>query len=152
MRARLIDAAPKRISRSSFFRRLRRVLRSVYLRPMKQSFFVYPGGFSGIALLLLRFSVALSLSSTAPGPLGDHLWSALATGLFILGLSFGFCTRISAFVAASIFLAQLGLGAGGAPTNLIADALAAAGLAMAGPGAFSFDALRFGRRTLHLPD
>ena len=151
-RARGAFAAPKRISRTSFFRRLRALPLPVYLRPMKQSFFVYPSGLSGAALLFLRLSVALSLSNMALAPLASPLSLTLGLVLFILGLSLGLCTRIFACMGAAIFLAQLVLGASTTPTSLVADLLAAAGLAMAGPGAFSLDALRFGRRTLHLPD
>ena len=119
---------------------------------MKQSFFVYPGGLSGAALLFLRVSVALSLSAMALGPLASHVWPDVALSLLALILSFGFCTRISACAAAATFVAQLIVGPSLPLMPLVADALTAASLAMAGPGAFSLDALRFGRRTLHLPD
>lgn len=125
---------------------------SVYLRLMKQSFFVYPGGFSGVALMFLRLSVASSLSNLVLQPFESHLWPTLGIAVLILGLTAGLYTRISACLAAAMFLAQLVLGSRMTPIALLADALAAAGLTMSGPGAFSLDALRFGRRTLHLPD
>jgi hypothetical protein len=109
----------------------------------------FPSGAAGVGLLLLRLSVAAWLLSIAPEGSAEA-WRLLALLAVALGLLGGFPTRLLALL--SIFL---GLAMTSASLTLLLGALpgalAACSLAFAGPGAFSIDARRFGRRTVRLP-
>jgi uncharacterized membrane protein YphA (DoxX/SURF4 family) len=119
---------------------------------MQKLFSMFPPGFPGMALLLLRMSVVLSLLFT------DYIYRltlpgwvhALALAISIL-LSLGCFTPIAA-VTALVFHALLWLlvGVDYEPVAFVyvCDAIA---LALLGPGAYSIDAYRFGRRLVVLP-
>lgn len=115
---------------------------------------MFPPGLPGLALLLLRASVATALL------LGDYGHRAALPGwvhataiLVSLVVSVGYLTPIAAAAAlachALIWIA-LGAAVDAAAVALVfsVDALA---LALLGPGAYSLDARRFGRRLLVLP-
>jgi uncharacterized membrane protein YphA (DoxX/SURF4 family) len=111
---------------------------------------MFPAGAPGAALLLLRLSaaslvfVASSQFNTLP------TWMIVGFVMLAAALVLGFFTRvaagISAVLAASIFVA-LG-GTLGFVTLL--HAFNAIALAILGPGAYSIDARRFGRRVIKL--
>ena len=112
---------------------------------LQRLFSMFPAGWPGLALLLLRVSVALS-TFLASGGYGQHLasWRGLGLGLLSAALSAGFLTPVSALLALAVQLIRfthLDVG----PLVLILDSLS---LAMLGPGAYSIDAYRFGRRVL----
>ena len=118
---------------------------------MTQRFLVFPGGMTGAALLLLRFSVAISLAIPPYGRVPPYSLRALGLGVLALALAVGFYTRfaasLSVVVAIILFIGDANLPA----TSLISFALPAIALAMIGPGAASFDARLFGRRKISLP-
>lgn len=114
---------------------------------------MFPPGLPGLALLLLRASVALALllsvyghRQALPG------WIHVAATLISLVVSVGYLTPIVAFAAlichALIWFA-VGAGFDAAVIALVfaVDALA---LALLGPGAYSVDSHRFGRRLVVL--
>jgi uncharacterized membrane protein YphA (DoxX/SURF4 family) len=115
---------------------------------------MFPPGLPGLALLLLRLSVAIALlldvyahRSALPG------WVHGVAILISLVVSAGYFTPIIAAVAlayhALVWLA-VGTGFDAAAVTLVLslDALA---LALLGPGAYSVDSRRFGRRLVVLP-
>jgi hypothetical protein len=115
---------------------------------------MFPPGWPGVALLLLRASVAIALlveTYAQRQSLGG--WMQVAAILISLAISVGYLTPIAA-AAALLFHALIGLVAGGGLNGaavaivLSLDALA---LALLGPGAYSFDSRRFGRRLVVLP-
>lgn len=113
-------------------------------------FLAFPGGGAGVGLVLLRLSVAGSLTALLPGSTLAPAWMLFLMILVSIGLCAGFLTRILAslsILAATITLVGESVAPALAILNL-ADALA---LAMIGPGAFSVDARLFGRRTIVLP-
>lgn len=112
---------------------------------------LFPGGTTGAGLLLLRVSVATSLlvlSFLRFG--GANLLQFLAV-LGAVGLCAGFQTRLVACL--SIAVPIFGFTATAVFVPLAAlhtiDALA---VVLTGPGAWSTDAISFGRRTVTLPD
>lgn len=115
---------------------------------------MFPPGLPGLALLLLRASVAIALLLHDYGhrqALPD--WVHAPVILISLVVSVGYLTPIVAAAAlachAFIWLAaDADLGA--AVTTLV-FALNALALALLGPGAYSLDARRFGRRLVVLP-
>ena len=115
---------------------------------------MFPPGLPGLALLLLRASVSCALLMHDSG----H-WAALpgwvhgTVILISLCVSVGYLTPIVATAAlvchAAIWLAVAsGLDAASLALLFALDALA---LALLGPGAYSFDSRRFGRRLVVLP-
>jgi len=109
---------------------------------------MFPQGGPGVALLLLRISVAAILLSNAASYLNGssiRLLFAVAV-LASVSLCIGFLTPYLSVIACAAAVANLLLGPG--PSNLIyiASVIDAAALALLGPGAYSLDARLFGRR------
>jgi uncharacterized membrane protein YphA (DoxX/SURF4 family) len=115
---------------------------------------MFPPGLPGAALLLLRASVAMALAvqTYAHGPALAG-WAPPAALLISLAISVGYLTPLAA-AAAFVFQALLAFAfAAGVDAALVsivfcADATA---LALLGPGAYSLDSRRFGRRLVVLP-
>jgi putative oxidoreductase len=118
------------------------------LSPLRTPFSVFPGGSAGLALVLLRVSASLASLLSAYGSVHDpaswHWWALIP---LVMALCAGVFTR---FVAPLIIAIQLlgframGIEAAWFVVSLL-DVLA---LSLIGPGAYSLDALRFGRRLL----
>ena len=119
---------------------------------MQRLFSMFPPGSPGLALLLLRASVTIALF------LDIHAhyqrlsgWMLGAAIILSVALCAGYLTPIAA-VLAFLFQVLLGTSAGVASAGpgvlFCLDALA---LALIGPGAYSVDAYRFGRRVVVLP-
>ena len=118
---------------------------------MKQSFFVFTPGWIGVALLLLRLSVAAFLFTVPLERLGQAAWATWALDGLALLIGLGLRTRIAAFAAGVVAISQMVIAGDLVLMPLSAHALDAIVLAMAGPGAYSLDSRLFGRRTLRLP-
>jgi hypothetical protein len=109
---------------------------------------MFPPGWPGFALLLLRVSAAVT------GMMSVTEWYHQTPGLYLLGaipvaaaLCAGFLTPLAALLAIAVHLLRFAVSSGNAlwVGVTIANTLA---LAMLGPGAYSVDALFFGRRLL----
>lgn len=120
---------------------------------MQRLFSMFPAGPPGIALMLLRFSVASAFWIYA----GAH-WSPLSTVGFVfilvmppllltLGLLTPYFSVICGILETSIALSRHDI----FDTPLFLSILNSAALTMLGPGAYSLDARIFGRRLLSLP-
>jgi hypothetical protein len=115
---------------------------------------MFPPGLPGLALLLLRASVALGLLAETYGQRQALPgWTQVTAILISLALSVGYLTPVAA-AAALVFHALIGFaldgGRNGAAVAIVLslDALA---LSLLGPGAYSLDSRRFGRRLVVLP-
>jgi putative oxidoreductase len=113
---------------------------------------MFPTGLPGLALLLLRASVAIALVTRAyihrPELAG---WTQAAVILISLVISAGYLTPIVALMALALhaFLwSALGAGNDAMVIIILLDAVA---LVLLGPGAYSIDSYRFGRRVVVLP-
>jgi hypothetical protein len=109
---------------------------------------MFPTGAAGVALVLLRVSVALTLVTNVL-PVGNpdvHAWAFAVLGLLGGALCLGVFTPASSVlscvveIASASDLKEVGI------THLISSILITASLAMLGPGAYSVDARMFGRR------
>jgi uncharacterized membrane protein YphA (DoxX/SURF4 family) len=118
---------------------------------MQRLFSMFPTGFPGAALLLLRFSVALAVLLQGSARQEDlPVWVAVALLSAAILLLVGLLTPILAILALVVqFMGALhspwlprGLDA-----ILMLNAMA---LALLGPGAYSLDARRFGRRVVQM--
>jgi putative oxidoreductase len=120
---------------------------------VQRLFSMFPTGSPGIALLLLRASVAIGVLFDGY-VYREHLsaWVLAAAVLIALAAAAGFFTPIVAVLGLLLHaLIWFSLGAGDASDALVLslDALA---LALLGPGAYSVDSYRFGRRVVVLPE
>jgi hypothetical protein len=117
---------------------------------MKHILFAYPSGAAGCALVLFRLSAAILIAGASVAAFdGDVARTALAY-LTSLGLVTGFPTRIiaAACAVAGVYVATT--------TQVYPVACLAAfilsmlALTLIGPGAYSVDAILFGRRKVYL--
>ena len=107
---------------------------------------MFPHGAPGIALLLLRLSVAATFLISANRFGVSSSYSLLGAVILIcISLSIGFLTPILSVV---VCIAAAAFAVIAAPGNLlpIFCAFDAVALALLGPGAYSLDARLFGRR------
>jgi hypothetical protein len=122
---------------------------------MQRLFSMFPEGGPGVALLLLRISVAAILVISAVNRLStfSHL---LVAGAVLVGLLLviGLFTPVSSFTACGFCLASVLID--GHPSSsviivVLTAILEAIALALLGPGAYSLDAKLFGRRVMVVP-
>jgi hypothetical protein len=111
---------------------------------------MFPAGAPGIALLLLRVSLAAAILDRGPNCLkpavGPLMWVALAAQSLLLCI--GLMTPVVAVIACTLELLSL-LVAPHTDMRIIAmSSLNAAAIALLGPGAYSLDARLFGRRVV----
>ncbi|MGF7147515.1 putative membrane protein YphA (DoxX/SURF4 family) [Sphingomonas zeicaulis] len=113
----------------------------------------YPDGAPGAAALLMRFSCALMAFPALARilPTGTHGW-LVAMPATVMALAFvaGFGTRAVALLLVGTLAADLSMVAGETILLPLAAAMGAGALALLGPGAFSVDAHRYGRRVIRL--
>ncbi len=124
------------------------------LARVQRLFSMFPPGLPGLALLLLRASVAIALLLDGYGHREAlPAWVHAPVILVSLVISVGYLTPIVAAAALACHaLVWLAAGADlGAAVTALVFALNALALALLGPGAYSLDARRFGRRLVVLP-
>jgi hypothetical protein len=112
---------------------------------------MFPQGGPGLALLLLRISVASIFLISLASRFGVSSAPLIFPGvvLIFIGLSIGFLTPYLSLVACAAAIANFFFGAHELVSILpILDALA---LALLGPGAYSVDARLFGLRVSVIP-
>jgi hypothetical protein len=119
---------------------------------VQRLFSMFPRGLPGLALLLLRVSVALTvLISVYIREMELATWILAAAWLLGLLLVVGFLTPFLAVIAVAALLLSLPGLTGSLAGFIGVSALNALALALLGPGAYSIDASRFGRRIVDLP-
>ena len=120
---------------------------------VQKLFSMFPAGAPGIALLLLRVSVAAMLFIDPAGRVSwpAPIWLTVVSLVAAIALATGFLTPILALICGALKVyALIGTAHGIAPLLVLALLLAFA-VAMLGPGAYSLDAKMFGRRVVLLP-
>jgi putative oxidoreductase len=113
---------------------------------------MFPRGLPGLALLLLRLSVASSMLVAIHAREPDlAVWLLLAASLLAILLVAGIVTPLTAILAVVAQLWSIPGLTGSLAIFIGTSVLNALALALLGPGAYSIDALRFGRRVVNLP-
>jgi uncharacterized membrane protein YphA (DoxX/SURF4 family) len=128
-------------------------------------FSAFPGRGAGVGLLLLRLAVGLALTlhgasriaETALHPTGGTLAAlcaivagvALLSGLYTAAAAL-VAVLISAIESASVLVDLPGASTDQAPVFVVV-LLVSLAIALLGPGAFSIDSYRFGRREIVIP-
>jgi hypothetical protein len=114
---------------------------------------MFPGGAPGIALLLLRVSVATSILLNAGSGPHREAWMLALTIAPITALCVGFLTPIAALLTIPVYLietASLRVAPAEMLTPLL-QVLQVIAVSLLGPGACSIDAYLFGHRVVVLP-
>lgn len=122
---------------------------------MQRLLSLFPHGHAGIGLILLRLAVGTGLALLDPVAL---LWAQAGTahfvaGVMVLALLAGLLTRWMAMICCFAAIAELyDLELTMAMLPPLMFGLCAAALTLLGPGAYSMDAMLFGRRVVKIPD
>jgi uncharacterized membrane protein YphA (DoxX/SURF4 family) len=107
---------------------------------------MYPDGWGGLGLLLLRIATTIALivgpGDTYQNVSGWYLWGLIPLGAALCG---GFLTRTASLVAVGVQVLRFAAPAANT-VCLLVTILNTLTLAIIGPGAYSLDALVFGRR------
>lgn len=120
---------------------------------MLRLFSVFPTGAPGIALLILRISLAAAILDSGFDVINPAVLPLVYIALAVqsLLLCLGLLTPIVSIIACAFELTAL-LVTGHADVRFIAvSILNAAAIALLGPGAYSLDARLFGRREIVFP-
>lgn len=127
---------------------------------MQRLFSTFADGAPGAGLLLLRLVTAAALiysgissirEEAAPLTVALQVISIAATVLLLVGLFTPLVGVLAAAAKVWIAISQFSSHSPD-PWLTLAQAILAAALAMIGPGAWSIDARRFGRKHIHLSD
>lgn len=115
-------------------------------------FTAFPGQSVGIGLLALRASAALWIFGESVDLAAAPLEFPVAAAVLILLFVWGFAVRIAAAAALAIGLYLVADGDSVWSAQLVGHLLELAAIGLLGPGAYSIDAMLFGRRTITLGD
>jgi len=109
---------------------------------------MFPQGRPGVALLLLRISVAaiLLMDTAKCSGVSSVLLLCVFVVLMAASLSVGFLTPYLSVVACAAAVLNLLIGPNSGNPIYVFPVIDAAALALLGPGAYSVDARLFGRR------
>jgi uncharacterized membrane protein YphA (DoxX/SURF4 family) len=113
---------------------------------------MFPTGLVGVALLLLRVSVAatLAINSVNRRPSADSFWITASFVLAGLSLCLGLLTPFFS-IFSSLFQFAILVCVGGNRFQLITSIVGSGIVSILGPGAFSIDSRIFGRKVLEVP-
>ncbi len=127
---------------------------------MQRLFSTFASGWPGLGLLLLRLLTAVALihfgiaSVLAAPPLMTVVLQMMGIGagiLLLIGLWTPVAGTLAAIIKVSIAFSRF-FSHSGDPWIAIIQAVLGAALAMLGPGAWSIDALLFGRKRIDIPE
>ncbi|MGB5851619.1 MAG: hypothetical protein WBG85_04905 [Rhodanobacter sp.] len=114
----------------------------------------YPDGSAGLALLILRLGyacVAIGVATMLPADILGAAFLQVATGLAALLLVAGLAARsVALLLGVAVAFALVAAGEPARQWLLAGHVGGCAAIMLVGPGAYSLDARRHGRRVIHL--
>ena len=122
---------------------------------MQRLLSLFPHGYAGIGLVLLRLAVGTGLTLMDPVALLDAQAGTtyFVAGVVVLALLSGLLTRWMAMICCLAAIAKLyDIEFAMAVLPPLMFGLCSAALMLLGPGAYSIDAMLFGRRVVKIPD
>jgi hypothetical protein len=121
---------------------------------VQRLFSMFPAGSAGVALLLLRLAVAatLVLHFVRYWPSSLPSSSILVSAFIVLPLAIGLLTPLTSILCCLIEVVVLCRVGFSQWPYLVLSIMYATALAILGPGAYSLDGRRFGRRLIVSPD
>lgn len=124
-----------------------------YTQTVQRLFSMFPQGGPGLALLLLRISVAAFFLKSVASRYGVSSAPLIfaAALLIFTSLSIGFLTPYLSVIACAVAIANLLAGDYSGNAIYLFPMIDAAALALLGPGAYSVDARLFGLRVTVVP-
>jgi hypothetical protein len=113
---------------------------------------MFPAGLVGVALLILRVSVAITILINAAERwvLATSFWIVVGLGLAALSLFLGLLTPYLSLISVALQMTVLVSGSGNR-FQLLTSIVGSGIISVLGPGAYSLDSRIFGRRLLELP-
>jgi hypothetical protein len=111
---------------------------------------MFPRGAPGIALLLLRVSVAAGILLKVGSDPHRELWLLALAVPLTTALCVGFLTPVAALLAIPAYLIETA-SLGAVPAEMLTPILQTIALSLLGPGSYSIDAYLYGRRIVVLP-
>lgn len=111
----------------------------------------FPDGRTGQALLFLRISYAIAafgVAASLAGRTGDLLF--LPVLLAALAMAIGLATRMTALLLGVAIIVAMAMSSATLQLILVGHVGGAVTIALLGPGAYSVDARRYGRRVIQL--
>jgi len=122
------------------------------IKHVQRLFSVFPDGLPGVALLSLRGSVVMALiGDCLAHRLALSIWLHAAAILVSIALTLGLFTPLAVIAAMAVHVVVWFFMGPHHPSPLIIASLDSIALALLGPGAYSIDGYRFGRRVVVLP-
>jgi hypothetical protein len=136
--------------RAILLSRLSRLPLIVSIPYMQRLFSMFPSGIAGAGLLILRVCAAavLFVDGAAHPSEGKSIWLLLLFAIMSGTLGIGLLTPYAAAIGCLIELTVVWEADAQAAFHFIVAALNFAAIAMLGPGAYSLDARRFGRKLI----
>ena len=122
-----------------------------YLQYMRRLFSSFPSGAAGAGLLILRVGVAGSIIPLVftPGGFGNSMCGL--SGMVVISLCIGMWTDLCCGIVILVHAASIFWFGSSQPMQAALAVLQSVALWLLGPGAYSIDAKRYGRRVIVLP-
>jgi uncharacterized membrane protein YphA (DoxX/SURF4 family) len=119
---------------------------------MQRLFSMFPTSYPGIALVLMRFSLGISMTQgmAEKGTVIGHSGAQLLSCLLALSIALGIATPLVAGLAVAVQIATVVISDLPYQWPQVCGTLDAIALVLLGPGAYSVDARIFGRRRIDI--
>lgn len=137
----------------SALERLVRIGRRYYHQWVSRPFNSFPAGLGGVALLILRVCLAVSLVGVTQSPIrtSGESWLVVVACVVAVALCVGVLTPLCCLLSVALQIHAAWTVNGAPPIPFIVGIAQTAAFAFLGAGAYSVDARLYGRRVVNIP-